>query len=120
MSEASDLYSPSLYEENAPETFPYPSSDVDFQLINTELSFSQQSTSSNHHSGFLQSPTIPSSLQRVGPNRIKIWILYDAMSKEDYINWWLQTECGSNLGKDNKEKIKWDGAGTHSDIWKHF
>ena len=106
MSEASDLYSSSLYEETAPDNFAYPWSDIDLQLIAPELSFSQQSTGSLQNPEFLRPPTIPSSLQRVGPHRIKPWILYTPMNKEEYINWWLQTECGSSLSKDKKDKIK--------------
>jgi hypothetical protein len=36
------------------------------------------------------------------------------MSKEDFINWWLQTQHGSE--QDKKNKLHWDGAGNHSEI----
>jgi hypothetical protein len=57
--------------------------------------------------------TIPSILERVGPDRRKAYILYNEMSHNEYVEWWLQTDYGT------KSKINWD-SNHLSDIWKHF
>jgi hypothetical protein len=58
-------------------------------------------------------PTIPSTFERVGPDRRKAYVLYDKMSHSDWVDWWLQTDYGS------KSKISWDA--THvSGIWKDY
>src|SRR5271156_4146061 len=123
MSEASDLYSSSLYEENIPNNLTYPLSDIDPQLFSPELSFSQQSNGSTPNPEFRQPLIIPSSLERVGPKRVKQYVLYKAMNRQDFIEWWIQTQHGGELNKLNteeKEKVKWDGDGLSSDVWQHF
>ncbi|MGH7240233.1 MAG: zinc finger BED domain-containing protein [Candidatus Saccharimonadales bacterium] len=58
-------------------------------------------------------PAIPSSLTHVGPDRRKAYVLYDKMSHNDWVEWWLQTDYGS------KGNIRWDS--THqSAVWPHF
>jgi hypothetical protein len=39
-------------------------------------------------------PILPSSLQRVGPDRRKAFILYDKMTHNEWVEWWLQTDFG--------------------------
>lgn len=62
-------------------------------------------------------PAIPSStrsiFERVGPARRKLYFLYDEMTHNDWVEWWLQTDYGS------KSKISWD-SNHLSDIWKHY
>lgn len=55
----------------------------------------------------------PSCLIRVGPDRRKAFILYNKMSHNDWVDWWLQTDFG------RKSKIKWDST-RHSEIWSHY
>lgn len=56
---------------------------------------------------------IPSSLTRVGPDRRKGFILYDKMSHNDFVDWWLETDYG------RKSKIKWD-SNRHTEIWNSY
>jgi hypothetical protein len=44
----------------------------------------------------------PSTLERVGPDRRRLYLLYNEMSHSDWVEWWLQTDYGS------KSKISWD------------
>lgn len=57
--------------------------------------------------------TIPSSLERVGPDRRKAYVLYNEMTHSEWVDWWLQTDYGS------KSKIHWD-SNHLSDIWKQY
>jgi hypothetical protein len=120
MSDVSDLYSSSQYEGTAPDHFAYPLSDIDPRLVTPELSFSQLSTDSTLNPEFIRPLTIPSSLERVGPKRIKEFILYSKMNKQEFMEWWIQTQSGSELHNEEKEKVKWDGEGFSSDVWQHF
>jgi hypothetical protein len=109
MSEVSDLYSSSLYEGAAPDNLTYPLSDIDPQLLSPELSFSQQSAGSTPNFEFCQPLIIPSSLERVGPKRVKQYVLYKTINRQDFVKWWIQTQNGSEVNKlntDDKEKIK--------------
>lgn len=56
---------------------------------------------------------VPSCLIHVGPDRRKAFVLYDKMSHNDWVDWWLQTDFG------RKSKIKWDST-RHSEIWSHY
>jgi hypothetical protein len=64
--------------------------------------------------------SIPSTLKRIGPDNKKLWVLYSEMSKNDFINWWLQTEYG-RLGSqlDNQKKIRWN-AKRSSSAWDNY
>lgn len=51
--------------------------------------------------------------ERVGPDRKKLYFLYDIMNHSEWVNWWLQTDFRS------KSKITWDLKHL-SRIWDHF
>jgi hypothetical protein len=69
-------------------------------------------------SEFTSPPTLPPTLERFGPDRKKLWIKYTEMHKDDFIIWWLQTECSTKTGP-NQKRMRWDTK--HSaDIWQHF
>lgn len=55
----------------------------------------------------------PSTFERVGPDRRRLYLLYDNMSHSDWVEWWLQTDYGS------KSKISWD-SNHLSSVWKHY
>lgn len=55
----------------------------------------------------------PACLTRIGPDRRKVFVLYDRMMHNDWVDWWLQTDFGS------KSKINWDSA-RHSDVWNYY
>lgn len=55
----------------------------------------------------------PSFFTRVGPDRRKVFILYDRMAHSDWVEWWLQTDFG------RKSKINWDST-RHAEIWSHY
>jgi hypothetical protein len=56
---------------------------------------------------------IPESLERVGPDRTKAYILYSEMSKDAFVAWWLETDFGK------KKCIHWDGR-HHAKCWEQF
>jgi hypothetical protein len=39
------------------------------------------------------------------------------MTKNDFVNWWLNTDFGS---KPEAKRIHWDKQGYLSDVWSHF
>lgn len=114
----------SLFPDAGPSSVPasdppdryYPESD-DLQLFTPILSCSEQTIASAPESEFLQPVYAPLSLQRVGPDRKKSFVLYSEMSKNEFINWWLQTQNGSQ--PDLQRRIRWN-AKRISDAWKHF
>jgi hypothetical protein len=70
----------------------------------------------SRHSDFCRPtlpPVVPSSLTHVGPDRRKTYVLYDKMSHNDWVEWWLQTDYGS------KSDIRWD-SNHQSAVWTHF
>jgi hypothetical protein len=110
LSEFSDLYS-SIYEEDQCLHLPN-----DAQLFTPESSGSQQAAASVSNSVFVRPqplPPIPDILQRVGPTKTKGYILYTDMSKEAFVEWWLQTDFGK------KKRIHWDGR-HQAECWQHF
>jgi hypothetical protein len=69
-------------------------------------------------------PSIPSSIaldplerfERVGPGRRGQFFLYDAMNHTDWVDWWLETDYGTN-----NSKIAWESQhGSASETWKQF
>jgi hypothetical protein len=121
MSQQSNLYSASPYGED----ISFPSSDFDFGLttpITPEISVSQASIVSGSHLSIQPTQPLepPPHLQRVGPKRVKSWILYTEMDRQDFVKWWLMTRYGSELNGGPRKRIKWDGVACHSEGWKHF
>jgi hypothetical protein len=97
-SQYSDALSSSIYGD-----------DIDKYLENPH-SFTPNPSGSQQTFGSLEPeflrpsprPTVPSSLTRLGPNRRKDYVLYDEMLHEDFVSWWLATDCG------RKGNIHWD------------
>lgn len=85
--------------------------------LTAEPFFSQQTVNSATSSTtdlFAQSCLIiPSCLQKICPDRINTYVLYSNMAKDDYVQWWLQTDFG------RKKKIRWD-ARHQAEVWKQF
>ncbi|QKX61420.1 uncharacterized protein TRUGW13939_08568 [Talaromyces rugulosus] len=82
------------------------------------LSTQQITPSASHHtidSGFHRPDDllVPPSLIRVGPDRRNRFVLYDKMSHNEFIDWWLQTDYG------RKRKINWDSH-RHTVIWNSY
>ena len=100
MSQLSDPYPSSLYGDSLDQSSILPNDAF------SDLPNSQQT----------ESQTIPSSLERVG-NRMKSWVRYTNMTKDDFVNWWLNTQYGSKL---EAKRVSWDRKSYSSDIWAHF
>lgn len=99
---------------------PYLQSD-DLPTFPSEPTASQQTVTSNTDLSFTQPISIPPSLQRVGPDRRKTWILFDNMSKKEFLEWWFETQSGASQSQQSKgKKIQWDGVGYHSKAWAKF
>lgn len=109
MSQFSDHLVPSLYDANSIDTLP--------NLTSDDLSFSQQSFTAD--TDYIQfrppalPPPIPPSLQCVGPDRKKAYVLYDDMTRHEFVKWWLKTEFGQ------KKRIRWETKRSSS-IWQNF
>jgi hypothetical protein len=61
--------------------------------------------------------SVLTTLRWIGPDNKKLWVLYSEMSKNDFINWWLQIEYGGQL--DHQKKIRWD-AKRSSSAWDNY
>jgi hypothetical protein len=115
MSQFSAIYSSSAYEGDPIDTLHlcFPN---ETQLCTPGPSGSQQTFDSVYNSGSLTplpSPPIPNTLTRVGPGRVKSFVLYSDMSKDEFVAWWLSTEFGK------KKRINWGYQHT-ADCWSHF
>ncbi|KAJ5507027.1 hypothetical protein N7527_009170 [Penicillium freii] len=85
-------------------------------------SFTSSNCLSPFNSSFIQpsiassvAPDPPEYFQRVGPGRKGQFFLYDKMDHSDWVNWWLQTDYGSN------NKIPWESQhGSASETWTQF
>jgi len=120
MSPLSDIYSSSIYEGEVINSLPYLQSD-DLSAFPSELTASQQTVTSNTDLSFTQPISIPPSLQHVGPDRRKTWILFDNMSKKEFLEWWFETQSGVSQSQQSKgKKLQWDGVGYHSKVWAKF
>ncbi|KAF4170785.1 hypothetical protein CNMCM8694_004229 [Aspergillus lentulus] len=114
--QASDAYPSSVPDGDQIE---YPAFDFpqDVQgLYTPDPSCSQQTIFSSSDTDFAwPGPLlpIPESLERVGPDRTKAYILYSEMSKDAFVAWWLETDFGK------KKRIYWDGR-HHAKCWEQF
>ncbi|KAJ5249580.1 hypothetical protein N7524_011896 [Penicillium chrysogenum] len=112
MPQISDAYHSSSYSGDVPDLNFLPSDD---RLL--DLPSSQENLNSVSEVDFLRSqtpPLIPSSLDRVGPDRRKLFVLYTDMANDDFVNWWLQTDFGKKKG------IHWETSRHQSDVWQYF
>lgn len=108
----SDAYPSSLYEGDTIDGLSFPND----QFHNPVLSGSQQTSDSVSNPGFLTPippPSVPPSLERVGPGRSIEFVLYSDMSKDEFVAWWLETEFG------RKKRLHWSGNRTAA-CWQHF
>ncbi|KAF7128692.1 hypothetical protein CNMCM5793_003543 [Aspergillus hiratsukae] len=79
------------------------------QVFASEPSASQTTISAPEQ----QASPVPPSLQFAETGRKKGWVLYTALTKDDFVNWWLETHFGQ------KKKLRWDGN-RQSGVWKDF
>jgi hypothetical protein len=89
----------------------------------TEQSFSQQTTTSLPDSEFRtpsSGPLVPTSLTRVGPDRRKIWVLFEMENKKAFIEWWLQTLCANDPRREGKKKFDFENSALSSEAWENF
>lgn len=115
MPQFSDALSSSLYEGDAG-----PSDNLQFYVPDDTPLFtpipsgSQQTFDSAPDSDFVRpAPLVPKTLTRVNPNRVQSFVLYEDMSNDVFVAWWLTTDFG------RKKRIHWDGK-LRADCWKHF
>lgn len=105
--------SSSIYDGDL-DNFTYLSSD-NVQILTPDPSISQRTEESSDPE-FLQPslpPAIPPSLDRVGSDHRKLWILYKEMVHNDWVSWWLETDFGK------KSNIKWSSSHS-SPVWDNF
>jgi hypothetical protein len=107
-SQFSDQGPSSLFEDDI-DTFSYIPTDEPSIFTSDPSSFTADTDSPLF--------SVPTTLKRIGPDNKKLWVLYSEMSKNDFINWWLQTEYGSL--SDHRKKIRWD-AKRSSSAWDNY
>lgn len=108
MPQISDVYHSSSYSGDVPDLNFLSSDD---RLL--DLPYSQEALNSVSDVDFLRSqtpPLIPSSLDRVGLDRRKLFVLYTDIANDDFVKWWLQTDFGK------KKRIRWEISRYQSDI----
>lgn len=105
MSQLSDVFSSSLYEGE------------DNQL--SLFSESQQTIVSHTDPALClnQPPFVPTSLKR-SADRIKTWVIFEEMSKIEFLNWWFETQAGAN--ESTQKQLQWDGRKQNTDLWSQF
>ena len=115
-SQFSNIRPSSLYESDLID--PLANFESDSISIIAGSSSNQQTTALTPVSEFIPPPTLPSTLECFGPDRKKLWVKYTEMYKDDFIIWWLQTECSTKT-RPNQRRMRWDTKYS-ANIWQHF
>lgn len=110
-SQFSDHYPSSFFGDNPVDTLSFLPSDG---LFNHDGSNTPNSTPDVNFTRPVVPLPIPETLQRVGPPRKKIYILWTEMANNEFVAWWLQTEFGSQM-KRNIFDVK-----HQSECWDYF
>jgi hypothetical protein len=111
MSQFSDSFLPSLCDSESIDTFTNLLPDD----LTPDLFYSAQSLNSDiDYPQFRPFVPPPPSLQRIGPDRKKSYVLYTTMSKKEFIDWWLESEYGA------KNRIRGDSYRLFSSMWDSF
>jgi hypothetical protein len=103
-----------MYEAESLDTPSYPPSDSLQDFTAEARSASQQTLTSTTATSLPKLPSLPDFLERVGPDRIKEWVIYSEMTQTDFLSWWFDTQFRAKRG------IRWDGHGHYSGVWKDF
>ena len=116
ISQFSDNYASSICEDASLGSFPSLSSDFPQSFI-PDVSYDQQTSDSTSITEFARPPIpppIPSTLERVGPQKQKNYLLWTEMVNNEFVAWWLNTEFGSQM--------KWNifENKCQAEYWKHF
>ncbi|KAB8227108.1 uncharacterized protein BDW43DRAFT_317149 [Aspergillus alliaceus] len=99
ISQFSDNYPSSIYKDTPLDNYPLFLSD-DPQPFIPDASYSQQTPASTPDTEFTRPPvppSIPSTLERVGPEKQKTYLLWTEMVNDEFVAWWLKTEFGSRM-----------------------
>lgn len=107
---------PALESENfPPNLFPSP------QSFNSEAPSITDAVEASLARPLRPPPPIPSSLQRICPDRITTFVLYTRMGKEseEYTNWWLMAGYERMDAQKKKGRINWNGRQS-SDVWNNL
>lgn len=111
----SDLQS-SLYDDDSQldnTSFDFTNDLLVPQLQTPEPTGSQSSLPPSDFARPSLPPPVPDNLQRVGPDRIKQYVLWTMEDNTDFTAWWIHTHFGK------QKKVKWDGK--HSaECWGKF
>jgi hypothetical protein len=116
ISQFSDNYPSSIYEDTPLDTFPFLSSDGPQSFI-PDASYGQQTPASTPDTESTQPPvppSIPNSLERVGPEKQKNYLLWTEMVNDEFVVWWQKTEFGSRMKRNIFENKR------QAECWKHF
>ncbi|RHZ43507.1 uncharacterized protein CDV56_100702, partial [Aspergillus thermomutatus] len=111
-SQFSDHYPSSIFEENPLDNLSFLPSDGPFNPL-----YGKNTPNSTPNVSFTRPallPAIPETLERVGPPKKKIYILWTEMVNDDFVAWWLKTEYGSEMKRNIFE------GKHHAESWDHF
>lgn len=92
------------------------SDSIDLPLSDCFPFAPSEATESQLTTPFICEPPL-SSIERVGPDRIKKWALWSEICNDDFLEWWLTTEYGM---KPKTEHPSWDKRGYTSTAWQTF
>ena len=99
VSQFSDNYPSSIFEDNPLDNFTFLPSDSPQPFIPDAL-YSQQTPNSTPDVDFARPPlppSIPDTLERVGPEKQKNYILWTEMVNNEFVVWWLKTDFRSRM-----------------------
>jgi hypothetical protein len=114
ISQFSNNYPLSIFKDN-PDSLSFLPSDG-AQSFNPDTLYSQTpiSTPDINFAQLLPPPSIPNTLQRVGPKKQKNYILWSEMVNDVFVAWWLNTEHGSQIKRNIFESKR------QAECWQHF
>lgn len=116
ISQFSNNYPSSIYEDTPLDSFPFLPSDGP-QPFFSDASYSQQTPASTPDAGFAQPPvppSIPNTLEHIGPEKKKNYLLWAEMVNDKFVEWWLKTKFGSWLKWNIFENKR------QAECWKKF
>ncbi|KAK9847933.1 hypothetical protein MYU51_017407 [Penicillium brevicompactum] len=117
ISQFSDHYSSSIFEDTPLENLPFLPSDS-VQSFPPDALYGNTSGSTPDIS-FIQSQSVlpPKIFEHVEPLRKKSFVLWTEMVNDEFVTWWLKTEFGSRINRNLFEDKR--GART-AECWKHI
>lgn len=117
LSQFSDQYSSSIFEDTPQDNLPFLPSDSVQSFPPNALYGETSDYTTDIVFSHPRSASPPEILERVGSLRRKNFALWTEMVNNEFVEWWLKTEFGSRINRNLFEDKR--GART-AECWKHF